>query len=222
MCRNRFTACVVAVLTVAGLAACRPGKTAEGETARVSPPPGRTPAAVSADSYGLRPAEKAGVEAFLKAHTDLRLATDADARAAEPDLTRLYGVYHPFFLRGDVNDDGLIDIVTAFVRRDSPAGMPWFSVVVFAGRAGGSFDAGTFLERDVSLANGDLSIDRDSIIVTPDTSDDPNRRYRWDAVRKLFAFVGDDDEPPEAPPATRTGFELRVSSFPSGDGRSPS
>ncbi len=119
-------------------------------------------------------------------------------------------MYHPFFLSGDVNDDGLMDFVTAFVRRDSPAGTPWFSVVVFAGRAGGGFDAGTFLERDISLANGDLSIDRDSIIVTPDTSDDPSRRYRWDAVRKQFAFVNDDDEPPETPPVARTGFGWKL------------
>lgn len=176
----------------------------------MAPPSGLSPAPVSADSYGLRPAEKAAVEAFLKSHTDLRLSSDTDARAPDATLTRLYGVYHPFFLSGDVNDDGLMDFVTAFVRRDSPAGTPWFSVVVFAGRAGGGFDAGTFLERDISLANGDLSIDRDSIIVTPDTSDDPSRRYRWDAVRKQFAFVNDDDESPETPPVARTGFGWKL------------
>ena len=160
--------------------------------------------ALPGDVYGLRPPERAAIEAFLKAHTDLRLAADTDARATDASLTKLYGVYHPFFVRGDLNDDGLLDFVTAFVRRDSPAGTPWFSVVVFAGRAGGAFDAGIFLERDVSLTDGDISVDRDSIVITPDTSDDPNRRYRWDALRKQFAFVRDDGEPPDAPAVART------------------
>lgn len=207
---NRLGACLIGVLAVSAFAACRRHRAAEPETAHVTPPSGRAPAPIAADSYGLRPTEKAAVEAFLKAHADLRLSSDADARTADPALMRLYGVYHPFFLRGDVNDDGLMDFVTAFVRRDSSADTPWFSVVVFSGRAAGGFDAGTLLERDISLANGDLSIDRDSIIVTPDTSDDPNRRYRWDAVRKQFAFVTDDDEPPETPGVRRTKF--RVSS----------
>ena len=205
---------MILVLGVPWLAACRRERTAEPETARATPPAGRPAATVGAETYGLRLPEKAAVELFLKSHADLRLSSDADARTPDLALSRLYGAYHPFFLRGDVNDDGLLDFVTAFVRRDSPSDTPWFSVVVFAGRAGGGFDAGTFLERDISLANGDLSIDRDSIIVTPDTSDDPNRRYRWDAVRKQFSFVSDDDEStPEAPPAARTGFELRVSGF---------
>jgi hypothetical protein len=209
---NRFGAFLIVVLAASAFAACRRDRAAKPETAVVTPPLGRSPAPVAADSYGLRPAERVAVETFVKAHAELRLSSDADARAADPALTRLYGVYHPFFLRGDVNDDGLMDFVTAFIRRDSPADTPSFSVVVFAGRAGGGFDAGTFLERDISLANGDLSIDRDSIIVTPDTSDDPNRRYRWDAVRKQFAFVSDDDDQPETPPVARTGFDFRVSS----------
>jgi hypothetical protein len=212
---TKFGGLLIVVLATSVIAACRRDAPPETEAGRATTPSGRSPAPVAADSYGLRPAERAAVEAFLKAHTDLRLSSDADARAAEPELIRLYGVYHPFFLRGDVNDDGLMDVVTAFIRRDSPTGTPWFSVVVFAGRAGGGFDGGTFLERDISLANGDLSIDRDSIIVTPDTSDDPNRRYRWDAVRKQFALVSDDDEAPETPPVTRTksrapGVEFRV------------
>jgi hypothetical protein len=208
---NTLGALLVAVLAASVFAACRRDRTPEPETGRAAPPSGRSPAPVAVDPYGLRPAEKAAVEAFLKAHADLRLSSDADARTADPALMRLYGVYHPFFLRGDVNDDGLMDFVTAFVLRDASSGTPWFSVVVFAGRAGGGFDAGTFLERDISLTNGDLSIDRDSIIVTPDTSDDPSRRYRWDALRKQFAFVNDDDEQPERPPVSRTKF--RVSSL---------
>lgn len=204
---------LAALLLVAAAASCGRDRAPEIDLARVPSPSGKAPATFAADAYGVRPVEKTAIEAFLKAHTDLRLSTDADAKPPDVALTRLYGVYHPFFLRGDVNDDGLIDVVTAFVRRDSPASTPWFSVVVFVGRASGGFEPGVYLERDISLANGDLSIDRDSIIVTPDTSDDPNRRYRWDAARKQFALVGDEDEPAEAPPLTRTGFALRVPSF---------
>lgn len=215
---SRLGGLLLTLLAATLLGACRRDKAPEPESGRGTPPAGRTPATVVGDSYGLRPAERAAVEAFLKTHTDLRLSTDGDARAPDSALTQLYGVYHPYFLRGDVNDDGLIDFVTAFVRRDSPASSPWFSVVVFAGRTGG-FDAGTFLERDISLSNGDLSIDRDSVIVTPDTSDDPNRRYRWDTLRKQFSLVRDDDEPAETPPVTRTKFrvaslESRVGSLP--------
>ncbi len=200
--RNGFGFVALAALG-AYACACQQARKPEAEAVRVTPPAAQPPAAVAADPYGLRPAEKSAIEAFLKAHTDLRLSTDADARVPDEGLIRLYGVYHPFFLRGDVNDDGLLDIVTAFVRRDSPAGTPWFSVVVFAGRAGGGFETGTFLERDISLADGDISVDRDSVVITPDTSDDPNRRYRWDALHKQFAFVN-DDESPETPPVSRT------------------
>lgn len=151
------------------------------------------------------------VEAFLAAHTGLRMALDADARTPDAELIRLYGTYHPYFVRGDVNDDGILDFVMAFVRRDSAPGSPWFSVVVFAGREKGGFDPGAFLERDISLADGDLSVDRDAIVITPDTSDDPNRRYRWDAVHRQFRFVNDGEEPQETPGVSRTRF--RVSSF---------
>lgn len=197
-------AIVLAAVAAATCVACRQVRKPEPEAALGTPPAGRPPATIATESYGFGPAEKAAVEAFLKSHADLRLSTDGDARTPDAGLTRLYGVYHPFFVRGDVNDDGLLDFVTAFVRRDSPAGAPWFSVVVFTGRAGGLFDAGTLLERDVSLADGDLSVDRDSIVITPDTGDDPNRRYRWDAGRKHFAFVNDGDEPADLPPVSRT------------------
>ena len=204
-------AALVALAALCG-AACRPAK--PGAAAAVpTPTPGAdpAPATATAGAYGLLPAEKAAIDAFLASHADLRLSTDADARTPDAGLVRLYGVYHPYFVRGDVNDDGVLDLVVGFVRRTSPAGSPWFSVVVFAGRAGGGFDAGTFLERDISLADGDLSVDRDSIVITPDTNDDPNRRYRWDAVHRQFKFVSEDDEEPDSPAVTRTGF--RVSGF---------
>jgi hypothetical protein len=195
------------VLVIAPLAGCGCRKGApEARGARAVSAPSRTPAApVSPDPYGLHPAEKAAVEAFLSSHTDLRMALDADARSPDSSLLQLYGIYHPYFVRGDVNDDGVLDFVMAFVRRDSSSGSPWFSVVVFAGREKGGFEPGAFLERDISLTDGDLSVDRDAIVITPDTEDDPNRRYRWDAVHRRFRFVNEDEEPPENPSVTRTG-----------------
>lgn len=190
------------VLAVSG---CRKGA-AEAKAPRPDKTPARPPAAsATPDPYGLRPVEKAAVDAFLAAHTDLRIALDTDARSPDASLLHLYGVYHPYFVRGDVNDDGVLDFVMAFVRRDSPPGSPWFSVVVFPGRESGGFDPAAFLERDVTLADGDVSVDRDAIVITPDTEDDPNRRYRWDAVRRQFRFVNDEEEPVETPSVTRTG-----------------
>jgi hypothetical protein len=208
--RRHRTAALLAALLAA--AACHKvvGTT---HAANADAPPAPTPAAAataSQDPYGLRPAEKAAVEAFLSAHTDLRMALDADARSPDPSLLHLYGIYHPYFVRGDVNDDGVLDFVMAFVRRDSASGAPWFSVVVFAGKEKGGYDAGTFLERDVSLADGDISVDRDAIVITPDTEDDPNRRYRWDSVHRQFRFVNDGEEPSETPAVTRTGFRWRT------------
>ena len=136
------------------------------------------------------------MENFLESNPDLRVATDGDRRETEAEEIReLYGVYHPYFLRGDVNDDAVLDFVLAFVRRDSDRDAPWFSVVVFPGNDRGGFAAWTFLERDVSLADGDLSVDRDAIVITPDLEEeDSARRYRWDPVRRTYVFVRDDPE----------------------------
>lgn len=216
--RRHRAAVLLAALLAAG--ACRK-VVATDRAPKADAAPVPTPAAASAspDPYGLRPAEKAAVEAFLAAHTDLRMALDADARSPDASLLHLYGVYHPYFVRGDVNDDGVIDFVMAFVRRDSPSGTPWFSVVVFGGREKGGYDTGMFLERDVSLSDGDLSVDRDAIVITPDTEDDSNRRYRWDAVRRQYRFVNDDEEPPESPSVTRTGLRASSLEFRAGGSR---
>jgi hypothetical protein len=164
------------------------------------------PAPVEEAPYRLRPAEKAAIAAFLRVHTDLRAATDDDRRRS-PDgdeIASLYGVYHPYFVRGDANDDGLLDFVLAFVRRDSDEETPWFSVAVFAGKAGGGFAPGVFLERDISLADGDISLDRDAVVVTPDVSDEAARRYRWDPERGRHVFVHAMPEEPPSPPASQT------------------
>lgn len=120
-------------------------------------------------------------------------------------MRHLYGVYHPYFVRGDLNDDGVLDFVMGFVRRDSSDSTPWFTVVVFPGRdaAAGqpvSFGLEVFLERDITLAAGDLSIDRDAVVITPDLEDETTRRYRWDPARGSYIFVHEDElgsEPPE-------------------------
>ncbi len=189
-------------------AACRP-RAASAPPASSSPPPATAthlPASAEAAGYALRPAEKTAVDEFLHRNPDLRPAVDADHRESSEasDVGALYGIYHPYFVRGDANDDGLLDFVIAFVRRDSDRKAAWFSVVVFSGRADGTFSPGGFLEREVSLADGDLSLDRDAVVVTPDVAEDLSRRYRWDAAKQRHVFVRDDDsEEPTSPPPSQ-------------------
>ena len=173
-----------------------------------APTRGATPAppAHAADAgYELRAPEKKAVDEFLRARPDLRLAADGDHRPGEDGtgVDDLYGIYHPYLVRGDANDDGLLDFVVGFVRRDSDKDAAWFSVVLFAGKADGSFAPGSFLERDISLADGDISLDRDTIVVTPDVADDVSRRYRWDPSKQRHVFVRDDasEEPASPPPS---------------------
>ncbi len=61
-----------------------------------------------------------------------------------------------------------------------------------------------FLERDITLAAGDLSIDRDAIVITPDLDDETTRRYRWDPSRRSYVFVRDDETEAEPPDLSRT------------------
>jgi hypothetical protein len=197
----------MALALLLAASACRRQESTEAVAAR-SPDrtrPPRAPASVDAAGYGLRPAEKSAIAAFLRANPDLRPADDDDRRRSETsdDVAGMYGVYHPYFVRGDVNDDGLLDFVLAFVRRDSDRDSPWFSIAVFSGQPGGTFAPGVFLERDISLSDGDLSLDRDAIVVTPDVDDDATRRYRWDPERRLHVFVRDTPDEPSSPPAAQ-------------------
>jgi hypothetical protein len=164
------------------------------------------PAIPDGSGYPFRTGERRAVEDFLRANRDLRVAADADRRVSETDdLRKLYGVYHPYFLRGDVNDDGILDFVLAFVRRDSDRDSPWFSIVVFSGSERSGFAAGTFLERDVSLADGDLSVDRDSIVITPNLDEEEStRRYRWDPFRRTYVFVRDEADDDDGAPSAQT------------------
>jgi len=200
-------ASLAAALAAASLApGCRRSVPEPPRAAAAPADPSRSapaPASASAAGYDFRPGERAAVDSFLRLNPDLRVATDGDRRPPDggDDMNVLYGVYHPYFVRGDVNDDGILDFVLGFVRRDSDQDTPWFSVVVFSGRGDGGFTGGTFLERDTSLADGDLSVDRDAIVVTPDTSDEATRRYRWDPSRRRHVFERDDEEPDTPPPA---------------------
>jgi hypothetical protein len=223
--RSAPFAALVSLLTVSGAAAavisassCRAERTTVAAAARPAPTPGaanaapgtapvpQAPARADGAGYDFRDAERAAVERYLSANPTLRVARDSDRRPGgeEGDVSTLYGVYHPYFVRGDANDDGILDFVLAFVRRDSDRDSPWFSVVVFEGRPDGTFAPGAALERDISLADGDVSLDRDSIVVTPDTSEDASRRYRWDPARQRHVFVRDDEESPEVPPSSQT------------------
>ena len=195
-----LAAAALAVLAL-GAHGCRQ-KAAPAPPAAVAPAaPTRIPARADAAEYDLRPLEKAAVDEFLRRNPDLRLAVDGDHRQDESEgVGALYAIYHPYFVRGDGNDDGLLDFVLAFVRRDSDRDAPWFSVVVFSGRADGTFVPGGFLEREISLADGDLSLGRDAVVVTPDVGDDVARRYRWDPAKQRHVFVRDDEPEESASP----------------------
>ena len=154
----------------------------------------------------LTSAESRAVRAFLLGHRGWQLASDADAHPSDDadDLTPLYGVYHPYFVRGDLDDDGAIDFVAAFIDRGKPAASPWFSVVVFPGDGHGGFRAPEVIESEISLERGDISIDRDAVVITPDLADDETtRRYRWNPRRRRFEFVSGDDNAPDRAPSTR-------------------
>ena len=119
-------------------------------------------------------------------------------------MTSLYGVYHPYFVRGDLDDDGVLAFVAAFVDRGKPAATPWFTVVAFPGDGHGGFRPPQIIESEISLQRGDLSVDRDAIVITPDLAeDDTTRRYRWDARKKRFDFVSGEEAAPDQAPSTR-------------------
>ena len=202
-------ALALALLYGSALLACRKTAVSAAAVPAIPPPAStersaRLPPRSDSSGYPFTAAEKAAVDEFLRRHPDLRLAADADRQhASDGDVRRLYGVYHPYFVRGDLNDDGVLDFVVAFVRKDPPRDPSWFSVVVFTGRenAGAqTFASGVFIERDISLGRGDLSIDRDAVLITPDLGDEAVRRYRWDPLRRSYVFVGDEDEGDEETP----------------------
>lgn len=205
---------LAAVLMLACRRSAPPAPANPRSSAQASPPsdrrpaaePRRLPAPAPDPGYGLRPSEKAAVEGYLAGHPDLRVATDEDSRRTDEsdDMAKLYRIYHPYFVRGDVDDDGQIDFVLAFVDRTKPAGSTWFTVAVFRSDSRGGYRPALELERQVSLEAGDLAIDRDSILVTPDLAQDTGgRRYRWNPQHEGFDFVSDDEGTVEERPSSR-------------------
>jgi len=191
---------------VAGLAACRRPPDVrivhEGDSTAPSPAPS---APIPKDAE-LTPPEARAVRAFLRGHSGWQLASDSDARPSDDadDMTPLYGVYHPYFVRGDLDDDGVLDFVAAFVDRGKPAAAAWFSVVAFAGDGHGGFRPPQIIESEISLERGDISVDRDAIVVTPDLAeDDTTRRYRWNSRTRRFDYVSGEDAAPDRAPSTR-------------------
>ena len=160
------------------------------------------------------PAERRAIDAAVAAAADaspklaLRAATDADASDTDErrDLDAVYGAYHPYFTRGDLDGDGRLDFVQAFVEKGR-SGL-WFHVGVFFGRPDGSFEKPVWVERAISLADGDVTVERSLVVITPDLSADPTRRWRWEAAEHVFvdpdaeprpANRDDDDTPDETP-----------------------
>ncbi|MEO6323810.1 MAG: hypothetical protein ABIT01_18955 [Thermoanaerobaculia bacterium] len=136
-----------------------------------------------------------------------RAALDSDALVSDArhDLESLYADYHPYFVRGDLDGDGRIDFAQAFVQRRN--GALWFDVGVFFGRADGTFGDPVFVEKGITLAPGDLSIERCILVLVPDVSQDDSRRWRYEAQERRFveadahapAADTDEDAPDETP-----------------------
>lgn len=164
------------------------GRPAEASPAHDKDPSGRTAAESRAIASALATASATGGPA-------LRVAEDDDAAPSDErsDLVDLYGTYHPFFVRGDLDGDGRLDFAQAFVETGSRG---WFHVAVFFGKADGGFEPPVWVERSVSLAGGDLSLDRTILTIVPDLTVDQARRYRWDPAESRF--VDADADAPRA------------------------
>jgi hypothetical protein len=182
---------------------------------RAAPP---APDGSGRDTSSRTKAERLAVEealvAFRKEGLLLRAAEDGDAAESDEhrDLEEVYRTYHPFFVRGDLDGDGRLDFAQAFVEKGASG--VWFHVAVFFGTGDGAFQKPLWVERAISLAAGDLSIERSLLIVTPDLALDPTRRWRWESGEKRFVDADDvsrrtpvdedaPDDTPDQKPRTR-------------------
>ncbi len=205
--RRTIAVAVIAALLVwgAGLAAAlhlfrlldvrEPGRGGRPQARAASP--GDPSAAIATD--GTTPAEAAALARL--AGRGLAAATNEDGEPSpeRDDLEALYGEYHPYFVRGDLNGDGRLDFAQAFVRKRD--GGTRFDVAVFFGREDGTFSEPVFVVRGVPLAPGDISVDRSILVVTTDLATDETRRYRWDARSGKFADVDlEADQPVDDAP----------------------
>ena len=160
------------------------------------------------------PAEKRAIDDAVAAalaatpRLQLRPAVDADATDTDEhrDLDSVYGVYHPYVTRGDLDGDGRLDFVQAFVETGRSGA--WFHVAVFFGRADGTFEKPVWVERAISLADGDVTVERSLVVITPDLGSEAARRWRWEPGEKAFVDPdaeprrpdrSDDDSPDETP-----------------------
>jgi hypothetical protein len=183
--------------------------------ARAAPP---APDTRGLDASGRTKAERLAIEealaGFRKEGLLLRAAEDGDAAESDEhnDLEQVYGSYHPFFVRGDLDGDGKLDFAQAFVEKGSSG--VWFHVAVFFGNGDGTFQKPIWVERAISLSSGDLSMERSLLVVTPDLALDPTRRWRWEPVEKRFVDADEvsrrepaednaPDETPDQKPRTR-------------------
>ena len=207
---------VLAIVAVAGAAAAALFLSLFLSKATPKPAKPATKAS-SADPRGLdasgrtnveRLAVEHALETFAKDGLLVRAAEDGDAAESDErrDLEDVYGGYHPFFVRGDLDGDGRLDFAQAFVEKRS--GGPWFHVAVFFGAGDGTFQPPIWVERAISLGAGDLTIERSLLIITPDLGLDPTRRWRWEPAEKRFVDAdepsrrndpADDDAPDETP-----------------------
>lgn len=159
-------------------------------------------------------AEKRAIDEAVKAAASgapalvLRPAVDADATDTDEhrDLEAVYGGYHPFFVRGDLDGDGRLDFVQGFLEKRK--GGAWFHVAAFFGRPDGTFEKPAWVERSISLAEGDVTVERSLVVITPDLGAEAARRWRWERAESAFvdpdaeprpAGTADDDAPEETP-----------------------
>lgn len=170
-----------------------------------APQPGSAPG--QDDRPGLLEPESAAIRKGAPAGYRPATAADCEETQEREDLENLYVTYEPYFVRGDVNSDGVLDLAVAYV---SGGETPVYDVAVLFGKRGGGFSDPMFVERGTALAFGDLSIDRSIVVVTPDLSTEVTRRYRYNAKQGSFEDVDagfeerpgrerQDDAPEEAP-----------------------
>jgi len=149
--------------------------------------------------------EREAIERAVRPGYRPAVTADAASTPERDDLLALYGRYDPFFVRGDLDDDGRLDFVQAFVEKGrSPL---WFHVAVFFGKPDGTFEKPVWVEKAVSLADGDVTVERSLVVITPDLAGDASRRWRWEPTERVFVdpdkeprpAVTDDDAPDETP-----------------------
>jgi hypothetical protein len=183
-------------------------------TRRLPAPAAAKPAGPEAHAPMWTAAEKRAIDEAVAASAagapkfTLRPALDEDSTDTDEhrEMDAVYGAYHPFFARGDLDGDGRLDFVQAFVEKGR-SGL-WFHVAVFFGKPDGTFEKAVWVERSISLADGDVTLERSLVVITPDLAADPARRWRWEPAEHAFvdpdaeprpAGHADDDAPEETP-----------------------